>query len=363
MKMTRSAYVNLGFFIVFLLVSYSGFSHIKQVNNINTLTEEFLWQVNTNIQDTVRNYLRPAELVSEVSSNLIQSGSLSIDNRLELEAYVGPIADNYSQLKAFYVGTEEDEFWMWLSRPNDSARYVSKHVIASSEATATGSTPRLLETLNYYNEKSEFLTQEKTLGVDYRATQRPWYNGAKRLRSGYWTDVYVFNTTQTHGITGAYPIFNEKGDVYAVWGVDIEIAELSQFLADISISRLGEIAIFSGQGNVVAYSGDMDSLMNNASLPDLYTLGSQVLVDAVDNYANHGFGHFFINSGGERYLASVAPFSYPNEQDWQIVIAIPESGLLGDLLWRTHLDGLFVFLLMIAAVLLLIALRNNVKIP
>jgi len=342
----RKNLIDLSLAVIFVSSTYSVFSFFSQASTINQLTEEFLWQVNTGIQETTRNYLMPAQFISELSSRLVQSGTLSINDTAALESYTAPFSNTYRHLNSFYIGTEKDEFWLWIKHPRPEVNHAIREVKPVDNQYS--------ESWLYYDSRGNLVDRLFRGNVAYRATQRPWYRGAKQVKSNYWTDVYVFNSTNKPGITGSYPIFNNEGHVTGVWGVDIEIQELSRFLADVSVARLGEIAILNSESSVIAYSGVVNLPIDSAQLPSLEDLQSKPLLASLNSFENHGFGYFFVNSDGIRYLASVSPLTFPDVQNWRIVIAIRADKLPGNLLWRTRLNGIIVLIFLgILAVLLM----------
>ena len=345
----RQSLINLSLSLVLFLSVYSVFSFFSQTNKINQLTEEYLWQVNTGIQETTRNYLMPAQFISELSSQLVGSDTLSIDSPGTLESYVAPFSNTYPHLQSFDLGTESDQFWFWLNEPRPGVKYAVRQIEPQQGV--------MNEQWRFYDGQNTLIDEQTIVGTDYRPTQRPWYRGAKQLRTNFWTDVYMFNAKNLPGITGSHPIFDKEGKIIGVWGVDIAIQELSDFLSDISAARLGEIAILNGDGAVIAYSGDGGLDAHHVELVSIDALGSHALATALASFKNHGFGYFFVNSQDTRYLASVSPLTFPDQQNWQIVIAIPAHTLLGDLLWRTRINGIFVFVFLTALAVLLLLMK------
>ena len=64
----------------------------------------------------------------------------------------------------------------------------------------------------------------------YDPRDRDWYRLVAADGQPHWTDVYRFATSGRLGVTYAQPIFNEDGSLWAILGVDLSIASLSQVL-------------------------------------------------------------------------------------------------------------------------------------
>jgi hypothetical protein len=70
--------------------------------------------------------------------------------------------------------------------------------------------------------------EEQTFdGFDPR--ERPWYEGAKQTQQRFWSDVYIFHTSRSPGITASYPII-KQGKVLGAFGLDIPLEDLSVFV-------------------------------------------------------------------------------------------------------------------------------------
>ena len=102
------------------------------------------------------------------------------------------------------------------------------------------------------NAQGQVITIESVAGDTYDPRVRPWYLGAVDSKTLFWTDVYVFFTDQAPGITAALPIL-QYDQVQAVFGLDIELKELSAFLASLAIGQRGLAMILDRQGRLVAY--------------------------------------------------------------------------------------------------------------
>ncbi|MEQ8584849.1 MAG: ATP-binding protein [Thalassobaculaceae bacterium] len=68
----------------------------------------------------------------------------------------------------------------------------------------------------------------------YDPRTRGWYQEVAADGEPHWTDVYEFASSGRLGVTYAQPIFNLDGSLWAVLGVDLSLASLSQTLVSTS---------------------------------------------------------------------------------------------------------------------------------
>jgi len=132
------------------------------------------------------------------------------------------------------------------------------------------------------------------------------------------------------GITASYPIYDENNALIGVWGVDIVLAELSNFLFDVGSSRATEMAIFSETNKVIAYSGLKD-INIKGKLLTASDLDKAPIQKALQSYKNHGFSEFYFTENGIRYLASYSSFLFGSEHKWNLLLVVPESQLIEEM--------------------------------
>ena len=185
----------------------------------------------------------------------------------------------------------------------------------------------------------------------YDPTSRLWYNGAKTLKGGFWSDLYSFNSAPYQiipGITASFPIYDDKNKLLGVWGVDIVLEELSAFLSDIGASRSADLVIFNDQEKVIAYSGFKDVAIKDKLL-SLTDLNNSKMEKAITSYRKHGFSDFYFEEEGIRYLASYSSFVFGEEQGWSLLLVVRERQLIEHMAMNLTLVMVFALIVLITA--------------
>jgi adenylate cyclase len=198
----------------------------------------------------------------------------------------------------------------------------------------------------------------------YDPRTRPWYIGALNTSGVYWTDPYIFFTTQIPGITAAIAYRDAKHTAY-VFGVDISLKAISDFLASLKIGRRGRAVIIDGHGSLIAMPNVNKLLQRHDGdlIPaKIDAIGDPELAAAYDRYRVEGYGRRTINVNGLRTIAIVAPLplEVPN---WSLVIVVPEADFTGFVARnsRTALELLIVVLL-VATVFAVLLARQGLRI-
>ena len=166
----------------------------------------------------------------------------------------------------------------------------------------------------------------------YDPRVRPWYEAALNSEGAYWTDVYVFFEKQEPGITASRASMTPEGRVYAVFGFDILLHSLSEFLAELRIGTNGIAMIVDGEGHLVAYP-DPDKVIRRSndtlSRSRLDELGDPLLTEVFDRVRIAGHGRSVMEIDGERYIVSASPLSGTIDRDWTLLFVIPENDFVG----------------------------------
>ncbi|NNE96540.1 MAG: cache and HAMP domain-containing protein [Acidimicrobiales bacterium] len=268
-------------------------------------------------------FLSDARGSAEVAAYTLEKGALNSDD--ELESFFGSVLEATPSVNGIFYGTVEGDFaYVTRSSDVDGALLRTKFI-----RTTDGS--RIVELI--YRDES-FAAVESRLDPDdpYDPRTRPWFQRAMADQGTILTDPYVFFTSQQPGVTAASPVRNDEGDIVGIVGVDIELSDLSTFLADLSLGRNGTGFIFNTDGEVVALEDQ--SLIRQPDgdgfrLSSVDELNSEVLRSSYEASIDIGSQpRTFVTQEGDSTLhAFVAPI---DQTDWILGVALDEDDFLGD---------------------------------
>ena len=116
-------------------------------------------------------------------------------------------------------------------------------------------------------------------------------------------------TDQKPGVTAALPIIADDGEIRGVLGLDIDLEQLSTFLASLQIGRSGRAMIIDETGRLVA-SPDLTRLFKRVGEElqpvKLDDLGDPVLTPAFNHYRLEGHGHRALDVDQRRYISTAS---------------------------------------------------------
>ncbi|MFT3812617.1 MAG: EAL domain-containing protein [Acidovorax sp.] len=192
--------------------------------------------------------------------------------------------------------------------------------------------------LNIYADETAAKVTAAFPGYDPRV--RPWYAPIARTGQPAWSPIYtVAGERGDATISAASPVMAD-GRLLGVVEVDVRLDTLSRFLREEPLRGHGVIYIADAEGRVVAHS-EPGSVFSGAAAQGGHqrerltaARSASPLVRASAPYlrqapAAQGTA-FHLTLQGERYFGRVTPYADPRGIDWRIVVALPESDLLGD---------------------------------
>lgn len=326
------------------------YTSIEQNKKLAQFSDNYIWQLNTSIKEATRNFLLPAKNIAKLGAYMFEQKLISLDNSDSLATFVYPFIESYPQFNGYFVGNEQKEFWFWHNAYTEEYAYRIQTIKQHDNA-------QLIEQKNYLSANRQKLKLSTPLPPTYDPTTRLWYKGAKALASGFWSDVYSFSLNENviPGITASYPIYDKNNKLLGVFGVDIVLKELSNFLYDVGSSRATELVIFNEQEKVIAYSGFKKVSIKN-KLVNLNDLNQPIIEKALLSYKKHGFSEFYFSSNGTRYLASYSSFLFGEEKDWRLLLVVPQSELSSKVGENTYFIFIFSLLVFIISLIQLVYL-------
>jgi len=185
------------------IVTMVNFHHNRR--DALALSEDMLDALDRRIHSAVKAYLIPA-------SNLVRIGAETSKSHLDQiwstnRTPVGiELLRSYPQLSSFYGGDRQGNFVMHKQNPDGT---IDTKVIEREPSNVSVTWIRR-------DFAGNVLNKEISGDDGYDPRTRPWYKGAVETRKLYWSDVYVFFTDKTPGLTVSYPLYSQNDQLLAV---------------------------------------------------------------------------------------------------------------------------------------------------
>lgn len=291
--------------------------------------------VASNIVRRSLEFLQPAQVAADLTQRLADNDIVTSAQPSRMERYFYEQLRLYPQFAGLYFGAPDGAFY-YVSRSNEKVRggYRTKFI-------TTGSDGKRQVELIWRGIDFREIDRASTPDDPYDPRTRPWYTAAVSMGGLIWTDPYLFYTSRQPGITVASPVFPPGGSMRGVVGVDIEITEISAFLAQNRIAPGSSAFILNRNGDVIAFP-DSEKIKRSAANADgsLRFTKIEELDDAASRAAFASLGvapqdlaldepvFTTFESGGQTYHGVFSPFRDSN-WPWVIGVYVPESYYLG----------------------------------
>ncbi len=260
--------------------------------------------------------------MAQFARQTLAGGSFAPQGIERAEKFGQNVLQTYDQIASFYVADGNGQFLMVL-RTADGGTETKLITIAPDGARRV----RLIR-----HDAIGQIVNEQEVTDDFDPRTRPWYGGAVNARGLYMTDVYAFFTERTPGITTALPFIAEDGRVAAVYGVDITLAALSEFLKGIDIGTTGRAMIIDAEGRLIAFPEPEQILRDDNGVlvtRRLDELGDLALTRAFNRMRVEGPGHGTVEVDGERIIFASKALPIAAGKSWSALITVPEREIIG----------------------------------
>jgi hypothetical protein len=216
-------------------------------SELNSLTRQRAQEAVLQSIAATEDYFKPAEMALEAGQFLLSDHILGLDKTDQLEHYFFEQLRLRPLLLGLLLGNPAGEFF-YVMRSNEKVEGGTR-----TKVIRNGSLGREVE-LTWRRPDYAIVKSERDPEDTYDPRARGWYRSAVERRGRVWTEPYIFFTSHKPGITLASAIIGKNGAVEAVLGADIEISEISRFLARTSLLRGKSVYISTSEGKVIAHS-------------------------------------------------------------------------------------------------------------
>lgn len=328
----------------------------RNAETLLEMSEMMMEQVAREVVLKTDAHLRPAAILVEATSRALANDTAILASAEMIEAVGIETLESHSHLAMFNLGDEQGNFLM-VKRMADGT-LATKMVDRTVEPATV--------TWKYRDLEGRTVRTERSTDVQYDPRTRPWYVGAKETGGLYWTDLYVFFTDARPGISVAHPLIAEDGTFAGVTGLDVELADLSEFVTRLRVRDEGVVLIADEAGKVIAHPDLARSTQRNdegCGGVSAEQLGDEALTAAFEEHERTGSNRFVMKRSGRRYIVSFTPLRGSFRADWRIVVLIPENVFLGTAKTARREAALISLAILFLAVIFAAMLARNISRP
>lgn len=277
-----------------------------------------------NAVEHTKRFLEPAGETTEQAKRVLNSGLVGTTDHETMERYFFQLLQTEPQIAGINYGDEEGNF-VYVMKSTGPGPYRTKFITVENGV-------RRVDYI-WRTEEYQVVARDSDPRDQYDARTRPWYIEASELDTRIWTDPYIFFSSQEPGITVAAPVVFPNKGLQGVIGVDIEISDISRFLADLRVSENGAALILNQDGSVLAHPDpdqikvqNDDGSLRFANISDIDDPISRAAFANIDRAQGGSQSNF--NFQDNEYLGIFSPIS-GIELPWTIAVYAPEDDFVG----------------------------------
>lgn len=281
-------------------------------------------------------------VIDEKAQGLLASATLTLDNlardpvtaattqdlRLRRLAAFSYALQQIPFLTSAYVGYDNGDFLLLRPLRTEANRRAFQAPAAASfllQSIRRDPQGGFESEWRFYSEGLQLIEARPQDANGFDPRTRPWYRDAPDTRERHFTAPYVFFTSGKVGIT-----LSQQTRAGAVVALDVELSELSSYLAGQRMTPRSEIAIARADGTLLAYPDAERLVVGDRANPQLRTL-SDLAVPALTRLASPRIptGHastFEVDD--ETWFGIKLKMGITEANMIDLLIAIPENDLL-----------------------------------
>jgi hypothetical protein len=314
----------IGFVVVMLaaLLAITAYSYYSNRRDALALSEDLLGAIERRIAGELNAFFVPIEDAVQLTAEVLRNAPFDVHNRDLIEPFAFKVLVNLSQASNFIVADPQGNFLM-IAKMADGSLHTK--IIARTAGSSRVTWIRR-------DRQGSVIDEETSVDDSYDPRNRPWYKGAVESDKIYWSDFYIFFTSQTHGITIAIPIIGKDDKLLGVFGLDIELKAVSAFLETLKIGENGKAIIIDEEGYIAAHP-QIEKMVKKEG--DVYKpirvgeSGDPVLKRAYNRYRIDGHGHRDLTIDNRHYLSTAFLLPQKIGHDVSAIIYVPEDDFVG----------------------------------
>jgi CRP-like cAMP-binding protein/HAMP domain-containing protein len=358
-------------------IGWISFTSAKKT--VYELIAKLSWQVTEHIHNQVMAYLDPSEMSHQLNQIAIDNQNLTLNNFDNLVTYFWRIViqdsvferKNDSAQNTLVNNAENPQFdnvtgnllasVEYIMFGNERGEFIGVENQDNTQITlrikTSANSPRITYQLNDQGQRVREITRE-----DYDPRRRPWYQAAKQARRLTWSPIYTSSYDQTSlRINPVLPVYDDKGSLLGVFGIEMTLRQISDFLSNLDIGQNGKAFIIESSGKLVATSaneilsistpeGSQRLNASESSDPLIQATMKKLIADNMMQGITTQT-QFELKIDGDYQFIQVKPLVHPH-LDWTIIVVIPEADFMGNVYANLQMTLLLYLLVLGIAVLL-----------
>ena len=323
-------------FIFTSVITFLSFHNAQQ--SVNYLANQLLSEIGTRVENKFQKYISQINLILQINAKGIELGQLNPNDSFSLTQYFWKQLLKLPDISYIYWGDRLGNFYGVYRLADNTLGYS----ISYKSKNEKNYFFRVLED----GSRGDYLQKPK----EFDPRVRLWYKSAVANKAQIWTPIYTEYTTKKRTISSAYPIF-KNDNIQGVIGVDIIFDQLYDFFSRLKVGKNGEVLVINDSGEIVMSSKEGQKFVkyieNKENQKSNFKISNNndPLIVALNKYIKNQFKEiknitaskqFFLKVNNQAQYIYLTPISDNNGLNWIIIVAVPESDFMAQIIANTR---------------------------
>ncbi len=351
------------FLIAMTVLIISSYTYSKTADSIFKFSKNTIRRVSNRILEKLEDYTQDLQLLVRLTTNLLPNeAAVSLNNEFLIKYMLDVIAVG-PDLSAVYAGSPQGIFLgaidiralkidHYFSDPQKPlpARAVAAVWYVNQEAQPP------YEVWQYRDINHNIVGSETLPNPSFDVRKRTWYIGAAEKKGLFWSELYKTMPTGQPSITVSCPAYDKNGNLVAVIGTNILLAQLSEFLSKQLIGEHGRILILDNHGHILI--SDKKSFSSPTSM-----VSEETVQKAFAEFNLSGHPYFLLKTEKSTFLVSCLNFPLTKATNWNVVSITPIKDFFGDVFLAQKEAYAISLLILAASFVIAIFFSRRISIP
>lgn len=312
-----------------ILILGSIFSYLQVNHFANKYSEQIIvtnqLNIKNHIYDHLNSYFEVPEIVNVSNAILAENGQLDLEDPIVLgSVFLDQVNKIPSVSFAYYANLEGGIVSSGIHDGMNRISYTNDMQKGDFQVHGVDEFGQIIDKIKVVK--------------DFDPRTKTWFMNAD-AESIYWTKVYSGVQEDVLGISTSYPHISLEGEKIGVFGADIMLDQLSDFMMTMETTENAVVCLIDEDGFIVASSVDEKPFIkkgNSQTRRSVKDSQSMVISQGFDSKIKEGLlssdeVRTSADIEGRKYYYSITKYSRSESLNWHLLIAIPREDFVNDL--------------------------------
>jgi len=355
---------------------------------VESIARQLIEETSGRVVQELDAYLKLAQAVNRDHAAAFNAGAITLQNLDQLHRYLILDLRQHSSLTSLLFVAPDGNF-RGVHRVEPAQTSSGFTAIRATEPPyeASIATPQMPQEVELYSvDAAGNLARPVFTLKDFEIRERAWYRQAVERGEPGVSEPFRIGMTDLLAVNIHIPIYDEAQALQGVFGVNLSLRQLSEFLNQLDLNESGAAFIVDSNGQLIADSVEGKLYAATVTPPDgLSSTGGDGVFRRLMASESHSalvsgaakgliaeFGHFkniqtsrqrLVQIENKRHFLQVTPYRGVRSLDWFIVTVVPEYDFMGDIYSSLHRMALLGAVTLLGAIAICLRVAHRVTQP